>query len=153
MNLETLNDMWEKDSQLDDEKLDHDSLAIPKLHAKYLRLYNNFTTLRDQAELDVKRTYRDRWEYYTGKSEKPFPMKLIKTDVAIYLEADQEYQKSVLKAKYLNQMVESIKTILTSINNRSFHIKNVLSSPSSLKDMKSNVVIQKKNEVYLTVKL
>ena len=126
MNLETLNDMWEKDSPLDDEKLDHDSLAIPKLHAKYLRLYNNFVTLRDQAELEVKRTYRDRWEYYTGKSEKPFPMKLIKTDVAIYLEADQEYQKSVLKAKYLNQMVEAIKTILSAISNRSFHIKNAV---------------------------
>ena len=26
MNLDTLNDMWDKDSQLDDEKLDHDSL-------------------------------------------------------------------------------------------------------------------------------
>ena len=133
MNLETLNDMWEKDSQLNDEKLDHDSLAIPKLHAKYLRLYNNLTTLRDQAELDVKRTYRDRWEYYTGKSEKPFPMKLIKTDVAIYLEADQEYQKSVLKAKYLNQMVESIKTILSAINNRSFHIKNAVEFAKFLK--------------------
>ena len=124
MNLETLNEMWAKDAPLDDEKLDNDSLSIPKLHAKYLRLYNNFVTLRDQAELDVKRTYRDRWEYYTGKSEKPFPVKLIKTDVAIYLEADQEYQKSVLKAKYLNQMVESIKTILSAINNRSVHIKN-----------------------------
>jgi len=133
MNLETLNDMWEKDSQLNDEKLDHDSLAIPKLHAKYLRLYNNFVTLRDQAELDVKRTYRDRWEYYTGKSEKPFPVKLIKTDVAIYLEADQEYQKSVLKAKYLNQMVESIKTILSAINNRSFHIKNAVEFAKFLK--------------------
>ena len=133
MNLETLNDMWEKDSQLDDEKLDHDSLAIPKLHAKYLRLYNNFVTLKDQAELEVKRTYRDRWEYYTGKSEKPFPMKLIKTDVAIYLEADQEYQKSVLKAKYLNQMVESIKTILSAINNRSFHIKNAVEFAKFLK--------------------
>ena len=133
MNLATLNDMWEKDSQLNDEKLDHDSLAIPKLHAKYLRLYNNFITLRDQAELDVKRTYRDRWEYYTGKSEKPFPMKLIKTDVAIYLEADQEYQKSVLKAKYLNQMVESIKTILSAINNRSFHIKNAVEFAKFLK--------------------
>ena len=133
MNLETLNDMWEKDSPLDDEKLDHDSLAIPKLHAKYLRLYNNFVTLRDQAELEVKRTYRDRWEYYTGKSEKPFPMKLIKTDVAIYLEADQEYQKSVLKAKYLNQMVESIKTILSAINNRSFHIKNAVEFAKFLK--------------------
>ena len=39
MNLETLNDMWEKDAPLDDEKLDTDSLSIPKLHAKYLRLY------------------------------------------------------------------------------------------------------------------
>ena len=133
MNLDTLNDMWEKDSPLDDEKLDHDSLSIPKLHAKYLRLYNNFVTLKDQAELEVKRTYRDRWEYYTGKSEKPFPMKLIKTDVAIYLEADQEYQKSVLKAKYLNQMVEAIKTILSAINNRSFHIKNAVEFAKFLK--------------------
>ena len=133
MNLDKLNEMWEQDSQLNDEKLDHDSLAIPKLHAKYLRLYNNFVTLRDQAELDVKRTYRDRWEYYTGKSEKPFPVKLIKTDVAIYLEADQEYQKSVLKAKYLNQMVEAIKTILSAINNRSFHIKNAVEFAKFLK--------------------
>ena len=133
MNLETLNEMWAKDAPLDDEKLDNDSLSIPKLHAKYLRLYNNFVTLRDQAELDVKRTYRDRWEYYTGKSEKPFPVKLIKTDVAIYLEADQEYQRSVLKAKYLNQMVESIKTILSAINNRSFHIKNAVEFAKFLK--------------------
>jgi len=133
MNLETLNDMWDKDSQLNDEKLDHDSLEIPRLHAKYLRLYNNFVTLKDQAELEVKRTYRDRWEYYTGKSEKPFPVKLIKTDVAIYLEADQEYQKSVLKAKYLNQMVEAIKTILSAINNRSFHIKNAVEFAKFLK--------------------
>ena len=133
MNLETLNEMWAKDAPLDDEKLDNDSLSIPKLHAKYLRLYNNFVTLRDQAELEVKRTYRDRWEYYTGKSEKPFPVKLIKTDVGIYLEADQEYQKSVLKAKYLNQMVEAIKTILSAINNRSFHIKNAVEFAKFLK--------------------
>tara|TARA_Y100001978_G_scaffold82022_1_gene73501 strand:- start:634 stop:1047 length:414 start_codon:yes stop_codon:yes gene_type:complete len=133
MNLETLNEMWAKDAQLDDEKLDTDSLSIPKLHAKYLRLYNNFVTLRDQAELEVKRSYRDRWEYYTGKSETPFPIKLIKTDVPIYLEADQEYQKSVLKVKYLNQMVEALKTILTSINNRSFYIKNAVEFAKFLK--------------------
>ena len=133
MNLETLNDMWEKDAPLDDEKLDTDSLSIPKLHAKYLRLYNTFVTLRDQSELDVKRTYLERWEYYTGKSETPFPLKLIKTDVPIYLESDQEYQKSVLKNKYYNQMVEAIKTILTAINNRSFHIKNAVEFAKFLK--------------------
>ena len=133
MNLDILNDMWEKDSQLDDEKLDHDSLAIPKLHAKYLRIYNSFSSLRDQQELTVKTVYRDRWEYYTGKSEKPFHIKLLKTDVPIYLDSDGEYQKAVLKFKYLNQMVESIKTILTAINNRSFHIKNAIEFAKFLK--------------------
>ena len=53
MNLDKLNEMWEQDSQLNDEKLDHDSLAIPKLHAKYLRLYNTFNTLKDQQEFEV----------------------------------------------------------------------------------------------------
>ena len=133
MNLELLDDMWEKDSRLDDEKLDHDSLAIPKLHAKYLRLYNSFSTLRDQQELTVKQVYRDRWEYYTGKSEKPFHFKLLKQDVPIYLDSDEEYQKAVLKLKYYNQMVEAIKTILTAINNRSFHIKNAIEFAKFLK--------------------
>tara|TARA_B100000214_G_scaffold197687_1_gene143087 strand:- start:190 stop:603 length:414 start_codon:yes stop_codon:yes gene_type:complete len=133
MNLETLNDMWEKDSQLNDEKLDHDSLEIPRLHAKYLRLYNTFTTLRDQGELDVKRTYRERWEYYTGKSEKPFHLKLLKTDVPIYLESDEEYMRSVLKLKYYNQMVEALKAIMQAINNRSFYIKNAIEFAKFLK--------------------
>ena len=133
MNLDTLNEMWEKDSQLNDEKLDHDSLEIPKLHAKYLRLYNSFTTLRDQAEVDVKRTYRQRWEYYTGKADKPFPLKLIKTDVPIYLEADEVYSKSVLKLKYYNQMVEALKAIMQAINNRSFYIKNAIEFAKFLK--------------------
>ena len=133
MNLETLNDMWEKDSQLNDEKLDHDSLAIPKLHAKYLRLYSTFNTLKDQQELEVKRTYRDRWEYYTGKAEKPFPIKLIKTDVPVYLEADEVYNKSVLKLKYYNQMVEALKAIMQAINNRSFYIKNAIEFAKFLK--------------------
>ena len=133
MNLDTLNDMWEKDSQLNDEKLDHDSLEIPRLHAKYLRLYNNFIVLRDQGELDCKRTYRERWEYYTGKADKPFPIKLIKTDVPIYLEADEVYAKSVLKLKYYNQMVEALKAIMQAINNRSFYIKNAIEFAKFLK--------------------
>ena len=133
MNLETLDDMWQKDAILDDEKLDKDSLAIPKLHAKYLRIDNSFCTLRDQQEVTIKKVYRDRGEYYTGKSEKPFHIKLLKTDVPIYLESDGEYQKAVLKLKYLNQMVEALKTILTAINNRSFHIKNAIEFAKFLK--------------------
>jgi hypothetical protein len=108
-------------------------MNLETLDDKYLRLYNSFSTLRDQQELSVKQVYRDRWEYYTGKSEKPFHLKLLKQDVPIYLESDGEYQKAVLKLKYLNQMVEALKTILTAINNRSFHIKNAIEFAKFLK--------------------
>ena len=47
MNLEMIESMWKEDSKLDDEKLDHDSLAIPRKHAKYLQLLNQVTMLRD----------------------------------------------------------------------------------------------------------
>ena len=30
MNLETLNEMWAKDAPIEDEKLDNDTLSIPK---------------------------------------------------------------------------------------------------------------------------
>ena len=98
-----------------------------------LRLYRTFNTLKDQQEFEVKRTYKNRWEYYTGKAEKPFPIKLIKTDVPVYLEADEVYNKSVLKLKYYNQMVEALKAIMQAINNRSFYIKNAIEFAKFLK--------------------
>ena len=133
MNLEMIESMWEKDSQLDDEKLDHDSLAIPRKHAKYLQLLNQITCLRDRHDLELKKCYRERWEYYTGKSDKPFPIKLLKQDVGIYLESDEDYQKAVFKLKYYNQMVDAIKSILTAINNQSFQIKNAIECAKLLK--------------------
>ena len=44
MNLELIENLWKEDSKLDDEKLDHDSLAIPRKHAKYLQLLNQVTS-------------------------------------------------------------------------------------------------------------
>jgi hypothetical protein len=126
MNLETIEKMWENDSQLDNEKLDYNSIEIPKLHAKYLRLYNQFTILRDEQELRVKRIYLERWEYYTGKSEEPFHLKILKQDVNIYLDADETYQKGLFKLKHYNLIVSSLKDIITAINNRSFQIKNAI---------------------------
>ena len=57
MNLEMIESMWKEDSKLDDEKLDHDSLAIPRKHAKYLQLLNQVTMLRDEHELKLKSLY------------------------------------------------------------------------------------------------
>ena len=126
MNLEMIESMWKEDSKLDDEKLDHDSLAIPRKHAKYLQLLNQVTMLRDENELKLKSLYRELWEFYTGKSTKPFPTKLLKTDISLYIDSDEKYQKAVFKLKYYNQMIDTLKSILTAVNNQSFMIKNAI---------------------------
>ena len=133
MNLEMIESMWKEDSKLHDEKLDHDSLAIPRKHAKYLQLLNQVTMLRDEHELKLKSLYRELWEFYTGKSTKPFPTKLLKTDISIYIDSDEKYQKAVFKLKYYNQMIDTLKSILTAVNNQSFMIKNAIEFAKMLK--------------------
>ena len=46
MNLDDIQCMWEKDSQLDKDNLHDESLNIPVLHAKYHELFNNTLLLR-----------------------------------------------------------------------------------------------------------
>mgnify|MGYP000530709944 CR=1 FL=1 len=57
LNLESLQEMWEKDSKIDIDNLHLESLKIPILHAKYHDLYNKTFLLRkkknDVIENDV----------------------------------------------------------------------------------------------------
>ena len=50
MNLEQIQEMWEKDSKIDPDNLHDESLKIPQLHSKYYTLYNTITLLRERAK-------------------------------------------------------------------------------------------------------
>ena len=73
---------------------------------------------------------RDR--YYTGKSdpsvykEKPFDLKVLKADVHIYINSDEDLQKIQAKVVYQEAIVNYLEQILRIINNRSFTIKNAI---------------------------
>ena len=43
MDLEKIQEMWEKDSHIDPDNLHDESLKIPQLHSKYYTLYNTIT--------------------------------------------------------------------------------------------------------------
>ena len=68
MNLEQIQEMWEKDSQIDPDNLHDESLKIPQLHAKYYTLYNTVTLLREKARETHNRIKLERYNYYTGKA-------------------------------------------------------------------------------------
>ena len=132
MNLEELQQAVDKDFKLDDTELDTESIRIPLLHNKYLQHFNKFSLLLKKAEYEHKALVRQKWEYYTGKSdpsvykEKPFDLKILKSDVHIYMDSDEDLQRADQKAAYLNQVVKYLEQVLRSINNRTFLIKNAI---------------------------
>ena len=132
MTLEELQQQVGKDFKLDDTELDSESVSIPLLHNKYLIHFNKFSLLLKKAEYEHKTMIKDKWEYYTGKAdpgvykEKPFDIKVLKSDVHIYIDSDPELQRADQKVAYLNQIVKYLEQVLRGINNRSFLIKNAI---------------------------
>jgi len=132
MTLEELQQLVDRDFKLDDTELDAESIKIPLLHNKYLQHFNKFSLLLKKAEYDHKSMVREKWEYYTGKADqsvyaqKPFDLKVLKSDVHIYMDSDEDLQKADQKAAYLNQVVKYLEQVLRSINNRTFLIKNAI---------------------------
>ena len=132
MTLEELQAEADKDLVIDDTELDTESLRTPILHNKYLQYYNKFNLLLKKSQWEERTLQREKWEYYTGKSdpsvykEKPFDLKVLKNDVHIYINADEDIQKVQAKIVYQEAIVNYLEQILRMINNRSFTIKNAI---------------------------
>ena len=132
MTLEELQSQADKDLVIDDTELDTESLRTPTLHNKYLQYYNKFNLLLKKSQWEERTLQREKWEYYTGKSdpsvykEKPFDLKVLKNDVHIYINADEDIQKVQAKIVYQEAIVNYLEQILRMINNRSFTIKNAI---------------------------
>jgi hypothetical protein len=122
----------DKDLKIDDTELDMESIRTPQLHNKYLKYYTKYSLQLKKLQDDSKILYRDKWEYYTGKSpaevyaDKPFDLKILKVDVGIYIDADDEMLELGKKIEYVKTIVNYLERILREINNRNWNIKNTI---------------------------
>lgn len=132
MNIETLYDEVQRDLKIDDTELDLESIRTPQIHNKYLKYFTQQSLQYKKLQDDYKVLYRDKWEYYTGKSpanvyaEKPFDIKVLKADVNIYIDADEELQQLGQRIAYTKQVVEYLERVLKEINNRNWNIRNTI---------------------------
>ena len=133
MNLDQIQEMWERDSQIDPDNLHDESLKIPQLHAKYYTVYNTITLLKEKARETHSRVKLERYNYYTGKApaevydEEPFPYKVRDKDaLQRHLEADEKLTKLDIKIKYYDVMLKFLEDIIKTISNRTFQIKNAI---------------------------
>ena len=132
MTLDELKLQVKKDLEVDDETLDKESYKNQELYAKYLDHKTNFELLLYKAKGDYKILFKDKWEYYGGKADakvyvtKPFDLKVLKSDLSVYIESDDEIIQCEHKVAYLETVVKYIDGVLKSINSRGWDIKNAI---------------------------
>ena len=132
MDLEKLQELADTKLKINDTELDLESLKTPQLHNEFMKHLTKYKLMLSRAETEYNMMKREKWEYYTGKAdasvyaEKPFDLKILRTDIDKYLESDDDLQKAKQKLDYLNTTVDFLDRTIRQIANRGFTIKNAI---------------------------
>ena len=138
MNLETVLEMWKKDSEIPQYNLDETSRQTPTLHAKYMEFMSIARLQLKKAEMDQKTLLKKKWLYYNGKMTQeqikeagwefdPFEgLKVLKGEMDYYYDADSDIQKSEEKITYYKTYIETLTEIINVLKWRHSTIKNII---------------------------
>tara|TARA_Y100000817_G_C16811516_1_gene524490 strand:- start:77 stop:508 length:432 start_codon:yes stop_codon:yes gene_type:complete len=115
-----------------EEHLDQEAFKNQELKAKWLDYKSRFELLLVRNKGEYQRLYRDKWEYYGGKADakvyvaKPFDLKVLKSDLAMYISSDEEIIQLSDKISYLEYTIKYCEGIIKSIDNRGWDTKNAI---------------------------
>ena len=130
MTLDELKEEVNGALKVNDERLDTEALKNQELYAKYLDHKSRFELLLHKAKGDYKKMYREKWEYYGGKADakvyaaKPFDLKVLKTDLQMYINSEEEVLAVQGKIAYYESIIKYIDGVIKSIDNRGWDIRN-----------------------------
>ena len=126
---------WEKDSEIDRTELGKESLRIPQLHSKYLKEFYLAKSLHVKLNTDYDTLNRLKHQYYLGILSKeeldqygwdPQPLKILKSDIPMYLSSDADLQTIQTKIKLTEDKIGIIENIIRTLNNRGYLLKNCI---------------------------
>jgi len=135
MDYEDIKNMAEKDSKIDGTELDIESIKIPQLHNKYLRMLQDEKLVLRSLLSKKSLLQRLKWEYYTGKMSKeelehhewePFQLNVLKKDLDIYLESDADMNVMKDRVAYQEAKLQFLEEVIKELNSRPWKIKNAI---------------------------
>lgn len=131
MTLEELQKEAREDLAIvDQEKLDQESYKNQNIKPKWLEYRTRYDQLLIMRRSDHQRLWREKWEYYGGKADakvyaaKPFDIKVLKTDLQMYIQSDDDILELQSKISYYESIVKYIDGVIKSIDNRGWDIRN-----------------------------
>ena len=125
---------WEKDSPIDLTEPAKELVRVPKLHSKYLNILTTHNLRSRKLDADLKKLRRLKWRYYTGKLDAeelkqlgwaPFQY-ILKQDVELFMESDDDLVKLGLKKAYHDEFVEYCTKVIKELNSRTYQLRAVV---------------------------
>ena len=135
MKLEEIQELWNRDREIDIAELAIESVRIPQLHDKYLKIYIDERIKLKTLEFELSKMVRLKNDYYSGRMAKedleklgwePFLGKILKGEMHSYLEADEDVFRIKTKIVMMEEKINYLDSIVKMINNRGFQIKSAI---------------------------
>ena len=135
MKLEDIQELWSSDCVIDDTELDAESIKIPEIHNKYLKIFSDEKLRLVRLYSKSKELRRLKWLYYTGKLDEQtlknlewdvfdLDIKKNRHDLEMFLESDKDIIELNDKVEYQKEKINYLETIIKSLSTRGFLIKN-----------------------------
>ena len=135
MTLDEIQTIWEEDSDINRTELGEESLRIGRLHSKYFKFLSTERMKLRQMEQQCRHMYKLRFEYYMGTIDietlkeyewEPNPLKILKSDIPMHLEADKPLNDMQLRVDLQKEKVDLLESIIKHLPNRGFNIKSAI---------------------------
>jgi len=136
MNIEQLQEMWEADAEIDDNYLGEQSVATPKLHAKYVKMLVQIKLKHTKLQSDYNLLRKNKFRYFRGEMSREElvdnnwtqwqGVKPLKNEMDEFLTGDEDLNSLEVKIKYLETMIYLLESILQQIKARDWQIKTAV---------------------------
>jgi hypothetical protein len=136
MNIEQLQEEWDKDCEIDDNYLGEHATKTPKLHAKYIRFLINVKLKHTKLQSDYNLLRKNKFRYYRGELSREElqaldwgqwqGIKPLKNEMDEFLSGDSDLNTLRVKIDYLETMIYFLESVLGQIKSRDWTIKTAV---------------------------
>jgi hypothetical protein len=134
MNIDSIAEMWEKDSVVDTTDPGREIIRIPILHSKYVHQLTAHSLSSKQCAIEISNMRKIKWEYYQGRLDEndlkkygwePFRF-VLKSDISTYIDSDDDLARLTAKKALHDQSIEFCNLVLKELNNRTWQLKEFM---------------------------
>ena len=135
MKLEEIQEFWNADREIDITELANESVRIPQIHDKYLKIYIDERIRLKGLQFELTKLVRLKRDYYAGKLTQEeleklgweqFLQRLLKNEISTYIEADEDVIKTKKNIVLIEEKCHYLDSIIKMISNRGFQIKSAI---------------------------